>query len=191
MARLGARPSPVHKITIDFLIIRLYFVIMASPQKRRNFTFALNVEDTPNLDKTLLTVRQMGAYAYILHDKDEGVKPHYHFYIEFPSPRSFPSVADDLEIPINQLQKVISKKGILQYLIHKNEPEKFQYPIESIETNLPPVFFEDDTKEAKVERFRELVEDFIAYKEGRMTYREFIYKREYILCDIKTQKERQ
>jgi len=166
-------------------------VIMASPQKRRNFTFALNVEDTPNLDKTLLTVRQMGAYAYILHDKDEGVKPHYHFYIEFPSPRSFPSVADDLEIPINQLQKVISKKGILQYLIHKNEPEKFQYPIESIETNLPPVFFEDDTKEAKVERFRELVEDFIAYKEGRMTYREFIYKREYILCDIKTQKERQ
>ena len=163
---------------------------MASPQKRRNFTFSLNIDDTPNLEEVKRVAEQCGSYAYILHDKDKVEKDHIHFYIEFINPRSFSSVAESLGIPLNQLQKInTTKESVLSYLIH-NTPQakadgKYEYSFNEVVTNIPEDFFKgEDTQEVKLKRFNELLDDYINYREGRMSYREFIARRQYVLCDI-------
>lgn len=115
--------------------------------KRRNFTLSIRQDKL----EFIKLVEQCPQYAWIVHDKDTNtdkdgvitpVEEHVHAYIEFPNPRSFKSVAELLNVPENQVQKVIDKNGILQYLIHKNQPEKYQYPYEDITSNfdLEPFF---------------------------------------------------
>ena len=155
---------------------------MATPTKRRNFTFALVVDSTPNIEQVIKNVEQCPAYAYILHDKDSDTQPHYHFYIEFPNPRNFSSVAQDIEVPTNFLQKVIDKTGILTYLTHENEKNKYHYSREDIKTNLPPEVFEN--KEDRIKRFEERVELFESYARGELTKKQLILQLKYVLCDI-------
>lgn len=112
--------------------------------KRRNFTLSINTD----IELFIPLVEQCPQYAWILHDRDTNdgqlIAPHVHAYIEFTNPRSFKSVADTLNVPENMVCKVIDKNGILQYLIHKNQPDKFQYDFTEIHTNfdLEPYFMD-------------------------------------------------
>lgn len=114
--------------------------------KRRNFTLSIKND----IIEFIKQVEQCPQYAWIIHDKDidhdtgELIEKHVHAYIEFPNPRSFKSVADLLNVAENMVCKVIDKHAILQYLIHKNQPEKYQYAFEEITTNfdLQPFFME-------------------------------------------------
>jgi len=73
-------------------------------------------------------------YAYILHDRDvlEGGKPkpnHYHLCVTFSCPMT---AIDFTDISKNFIQNVFvenvrSQKAFENYLIHKNNPTKFQY----------------------------------------------------------------
>lgn len=111
---------------------------MKSPLKRRNFTLAI----TQNIDAFLSLVEQCPQYAWIIHDKDKDTERHAHAYIEFKNPRSFQSVAESLNVAENMVSKVLDKNAILQYLIHKNQPDKFQYKYDEIHANfdLEPFF---------------------------------------------------
>lgn len=85
-------------------------------------------------------IEQYGKYAWILHDKDvdkegELKDPHYHIYLEFPNARSLNSIAEELNIPPNMIEVVRDKNGILKYLTHANNPEKYQYDISEIHSN--------------------------------------------------------
>lgn len=112
--------------------------------KRRNFTLSIKND----IIDFIKQVEQCPQYAWIVHDKDvnhetgELIEKHVHAYIEFPNPRSFKSVAELLNVSENMVCKVIDKNGILQYLVHKNQPEKYQYPFEDITSNfdLEPFF---------------------------------------------------
>lgn len=112
--------------------------------KRRNFTLSIKNDIT----EFLALVEQCPQYAWIIHDKDidhdtgELIESHAHAYIEFPNPRSYKSVAEILNVQENMVCKVIDKNGILQYLIHKNQPDKFQYDYSEIHSNfdLEPFF---------------------------------------------------
>lgn len=105
--------------------------------KRRNYTFAL----TEDNERIISIVEQFPCYAYIYHDKDEGVKPHYHYYIEFANPRYLNSVAEELGIPPNMIEPVRNKAGLLFYLCHETEAAKKQgkhiYDKSEIITNIP------------------------------------------------------
>jgi len=115
--------------------------------KRRNFTLSVSKD----IYEVIKQVEQCPLYAWIIHDKDinpetnQLIEKHVHAYIEFPNPRSFDSVAELIGIPPNMLLKVIDKNGILQYLIHKNQPDKFQYDFKDIQSNfdLEPFFSMD------------------------------------------------
>lgn len=113
-------------------IYKLWNKLQSTPSKRSNFTFSL-----VNHNKFVQsTIKEMGCkYAWILHDKDNAEHNHYHYYLEFPNPRSFKSLADDLELPVTMLEKVYSKKGILQYLTHDNDPNKHHYDQSEVVTN--------------------------------------------------------
>jgi hypothetical protein len=119
-----------------------------SKLKARNFTFALEPRRTPHIDNVILTVKTYPKWAYIMHDKDvkddgtgELKEPHYHFYVEFPNPRYLDAIATELNIMSNMIEKVWNKKGILEYLTHENQPEKYHYDKQQIVSNFD---IEDD-----------------------------------------------
>lgn len=86
-------------------------------------------------------IEQYGKYAWILHDKDSNPETgelkdaHYHIYLEFPNPRSLNSIAKELDIEPNMIEVVRDKRGILAYLTHSRNPEKYQYEHEEIHSN--------------------------------------------------------
>jgi len=112
--------------------------------KRRTFTLSIK----NNIPEFIKLVEQFPMYAWITHDKDvnsdtgELIEKHVHAFIEVKNPRSFKSVAESLNVSENMVCKVIDKNGILQYLIHKNQPDKFQYEFTEIHSNfnLEPFF---------------------------------------------------
>lgn len=72
-------------------------------------------------------------YALQLHDKDvdiEGAKKiHYHVLLCFPGPTTYNNVksnyTDIFHCPIPM--KTLSPRGMFRYLIHADNPEKYQY----------------------------------------------------------------
>lgn len=102
--------------------------------KTRCMTFSLKQDITKDIEN-------YGKYAWILHDKDvipetgELKDPHYHYYLEFSNARSINSVANELGIEPNFIEVVRDKKGILNYLIHAKNPEKYQYDISDVHSN--------------------------------------------------------
>lgn len=75
-------------------------------------------------------------YAYILHDKDLNKSPHYHIICSFKQNKSFASVRKLLPGNQNTIVKtLIDKYGAFEYLTHKNDPDKYQYPDDLVSTN--------------------------------------------------------
>lgn len=73
-----------------------------------------------------------------LHDKDKNPdgttkKPHWHIMLKFEGKKSYQQVkeiADSIKAPIPQ--KVASPVGQVRYMIHMDNPEKYQYKREDI-----------------------------------------------------------
>lgn len=84
-------------------------------------------------------------FAYILHDKDvytsddfqkgkcseEDIgslkKPHYHVLLWFWSPQQLKYISEWFGVAENYLNTIKSNVGAVEYLTHKNRPEKYQY----------------------------------------------------------------
>ena len=90
------------------------------------------------LKQIMTDIRCVGAY----HDKDlkeDGTlkKPHYHCYYFFDNASSIGSV---LKIfpnhEVNLIRSVKSVKGACRYLLHLDNPEKFQYTEDSLIGNI-------------------------------------------------------
>lgn len=138
--------------------------------KRRNYTFAL----TKDNERIIKIVEKYPKYAYIKHDKDDA-EVHYHYYIEFPSPRSLDAVAKELDIPPNMLEQVYSKKGILQYLTHENAHDKHHYDVSEIKTNMDLITEINNNNEGVTQEQRDLIINTIAdYDEGKISYRQLM-----------------
>ena len=82
-------------------------------------------------------------WAYILHDKDvddngELKKPHFH-WVGRATPRCLSVVSNFLGLPENDIEIVKNFDNMIQYLIHLNDIDKFQYSPDDVETNLPNI----------------------------------------------------
>lgn len=82
-------------------------------------------------------------WAYILHDKDvddngELKKPHIH-WVGRATPRCLSVVSNFLGLPENDIEIVKNFDNMIQYLIHLNDIDKFQYSPDDVETNLPNI----------------------------------------------------
>lgn len=69
-------------------------------------------------------------YAYIYHDKD-GNEPHYHYLFQLKSNCTFRSFLCRYDVKMHA-EICFSPLGSFEYLIHKNNPEKYQYLLENI-----------------------------------------------------------
>lgn len=80
-------------------------------------------------------------YWYIMHDKDkkegsdELKKPHVHLVVQTPRKMSLKTIATRLQVDENYIQPVDSLYGMLRYLCHMDDPDKYQYPVEVVKSN--------------------------------------------------------
>lgn len=80
-------------------------------------------------------------FAYVLHDKDvdengELKKPHFHWCGK-RSPAPISTVANALGVEPNSIEFCKNWKYSLRYLIHADNPDKFQYLPETVTANFP------------------------------------------------------
>ena len=87
------------------------------------------------------------SWAYVLHDKDileesgELKKAHYHWVGSLTNPVSISTIINRLDVPPQSVEYIRKRgkhdmwKGAVRYLIHDNNPEKFQYTVEEVVSN--------------------------------------------------------
>lgn len=127
--------TELHHPTISrFDVITLWNSLQKTPNKIKYFTFSLT-RDNHRTQELVSKVCEHEKYAWICHDKDVSTHKHFHYVLMFNSPRSFKSLANDLELPVTMLEKVYSKKGILDYLTHENDPNKHHYSLSEVTAN--------------------------------------------------------
>lgn len=164
-------------------IIKLWNSLQNTPNKCRYFTFSL-VDHNYFVKQKIEEYYSSAKWAYICHDKDKSAEhKHYHYVLMFDSPRSFASIANDLEIPVTMLQKVYSKKGILDYLTHENDPNKYHYSLSEITSN-----FDVDEEKKKDDGKTDYDTEFKMYckmRDGLISREEFFEYWKSVLCDIK------
>lgn len=118
--------------------------------KDRKYVAVLYPEDETHV--AAMEKLKSGGYDYaaILHDSDvyesdgenhkkgDLKKPHWHVVIRF-SPNALwnTAVAKALGIEPNYLEKCRNLNRALLYLIHKDNPEKFQYDLEQVQGSQP------------------------------------------------------
>lgn len=101
--------------------------------RTRTWTFLLYPESAPVNWREVLNDLFIEWVESPLHDKDvnkdgELIKPHWHILLIFPSVKTYEQVEEvtnSLNAPTPQ--KAMSAKGVVRYMLHLDNPEKFQY----------------------------------------------------------------
>jgi hypothetical protein len=141
----------------------------------------------------IITSTDIDKYAYILHDKDESKKPHYHFLVHFAQAcrgswfKAFST--DDMGIVF--VQRCSIPQGAYDYLIHDTtacrKAGKYLYdPTERIGT-IDPLDFDKDEQEE--DEHRVLLNDIKQLVNKEITWGEFMErkpKRIHMISNIKT-----
>lgn len=146
-------------------------------KKTRSKYYGLELyEKSDNLqfDKVIKIVQKY-EHAYILHDKDNA-KKHYHVVLMFDNYRYIDSVCEELGIPNNYIEAIRSIDGMLTYLIHLNQKNKYQYSIDEVQgTSLALDKFKKALKNNGLEEEQKVIEliDYIQ-KEEYLTFTRFV-----------------
>lgn len=147
--------------------------------KKRNWCFVLYEDSAPGDWVSILQKTGLECAISPKHDKDinptgEPKKPHYHIILLFPGPTTGSVVWDLVVGTLHQPMPIPleSVRGMYRYLIHRDNPEKFQYKEEDIKTlngfdisNFSDLSLADKTK-IKLELTKLINEkEFIEYSE--------------------------
>lgn len=113
---------------------------MANP-RFRNFCFISYTFKDTNFEK-YINDHSICYFSFILHDrdiKDGGVlkEPHYHTVVRYSNPVSFQRALNDFKTlcegtVLCEVCQDLAKS--VDYLIHKNDLDKYQYPISEVST---------------------------------------------------------
>lgn len=134
---------------------------MALTDKSKRVNYVISCAGASADDLAILSadikkaLEDLGAiqYAYILHQKDikdDGTlkTPHFHIVAEYASTKRLntflTNMADALGMNVLSIgvEKCRSFEGSFQYLVHKNDSDKYQYDPNSIISNLTEEVFE-------------------------------------------------
>lgn len=117
--------------------------------------------DSDSYDVSSVLAELVGVFdqwAYILHDRDvdsdgNPKKPHYHFYGKCADKLTSSGLAYRVHVPESACRAVSKWKGALRYLVHADNPEKYQYAVSDISSNFPLVGIfavSDDIQAARI-----------------------------------------
>ncbi|WP_069286786.1 replication protein [Aerococcus urinaeequi] len=107
-------------------------------EKGRDWTFIVYPESAPDNWRTVLDETHLRWIESPLHDKDmnadgEMKKSHYHILLTFDGPvteKQVIKLIDPLNTPLPK--KVGSARGLVRYMAHLDNPEKYQYSRDEI-----------------------------------------------------------
>lgn len=135
----------------------------------------------PDNPEHMLAIMQLQSSDFnavgIKHDKDvytedtdehkagELEKEHFHFVVKFKNARYLSAVAKSLGLEERFIQTAKSYKGSVEYLLHLNHPEKYQYDVSELVgfSKAEALKILDDVS-AEVKAFR--IRDFIYHYDG-------------------------
>lgn len=140
-----------------------------------------NLENTAFWE-TLENERVTEKYAWILHDKDgANVVIHAHFEIKLRTPIKTSTICNKFGVRENQIEKI---KGTwadaLDYLTHKNAPEKHQYDPSEVHANFEWQEEAKGSKHSRYERMRELVDKIASGEVRAYNLTEHVEASEYV-----------
>ena len=152
------------------------------------------------LDKKLKNIK---SYAFILHDKDIYLNdilddknvlihkkgdlkvPHFHIYLKLKSNRYADEIkrwfmpkelTDENGLPYNCLsQKVKSSVACIEYLIHKNEPEKYQYSENDVVSYNIDSVLDNDSIDNSIDIVEDMLSGFSTRELVKRYGRDFIF----------------
>lgn len=107
-------------------------------KKTRNWTFIVYPESAPRNWREILDEQHVRWVESPKHDKDvnpdgEIKKAHYHILLAFDGPMSSKTPADIAKSLNSPIPKAVgSARGLVRYMIHMDNPEKYQYDINEI-----------------------------------------------------------
>lgn len=164
-------------------------------QDRKFVMMLYEDSETYDISEVLLRVTEYADHwSYLRHDKDvESVlvdgeevqqikKPHYHVCMRFPTPRIRKTIANNLGIEKNYIQR--AEKGwriVNRYLIHLDDDDKYQYPYYDVATNFDYLELVDK-KKTEVGKVNELI-DFIIHEKCYSVVQLGNFAREHDLWD--------
>lgn len=110
-----------------------------SNKKYGSFIGVLYPDDPRTGDALDILNSSDGQFFYCIHNCDlkddlsgELKKEHIHFVFKPVNPRTLKGFADSIGIPSNYIEPCKSVRASVRYLIHLDDPDKFQYPSDCI-----------------------------------------------------------
>lgn len=133
--------------------------------RSENWTLTLYTDNEAD-KRTLEYITKNFNYAYILHNKDinketgEIKKEHIHVVIKLENARTIKSIAEELYIEENRVEKVRNYRKMIRYLLHLDNKEKYQYNKEEIQSNVWETiekYFKDNTESGDIKEIFEYI----------------------------------
>jgi len=109
--------------------------------------------DTKDVDVIISRIKRLTnikSWAIITHDRDvlpngQLKPPHFHCVLTFSNATTIKSIADCIGVEMQYVEKIrTTPKSARLYLIHRNDPEKYQYPPEDVRASFDYVSYVDD-----------------------------------------------
>lgn len=139
---------------------------MASSKRGRKFRILLYPDNLDHVS-ALTKILDFPQFAYVLHDKDvkeDGSpdKPHWHVCVWFSNARFLDALAKELGIDNRFVQLTTNATHDLRYLIHADDPQKYQYDISDVQTSMPLELqkaLKDTVEENRVISILDMIDD--------------------------------
>lgn len=113
--------------------------------------------DDYNTDTLLAKIRDFAEWYYILHDRDidadtgELKKPHYHIVCSTGANTTDSAISKRLDgLSVQWIRKTKNKVGAKRYLIHADDPDKFQYSVSDVLSSVPYIISRDESSQVKM-----------------------------------------
>lgn len=181
-------------------------VDLSGSSRLRYWEVVLYVDENRLISLLVANVERISHYAYIYHDKDvylddeeekdddgnvvyshkEGdlKRPHFHLLVDFYNGHTFTAVKKifTTENDKPRVKRILSRSGAFEYMVHKNDPDKFQYAYDLIESD-DIKYYEKFCKEGystdKDNISEQIIADILNNVPPRLLVRR--YKRDFIL----------
>lgn len=134
----GTKKSPISFgwLRLSWVLFRLYINMAEKKNKverTRNWTFIVYPESSPQNWRDVLEAYHVPWIESPLHDKDvnadgELKKAHWHVLVMFDGVKTYEQIFEITErINASAPQKAANTKGLVRYMAHLDNPEKYQY----------------------------------------------------------------
>ena len=115
-----------------------YYYYKEPKFKTRNWTFLVYPDSAPDNWRDIIDDFHVPWVESPLHDKDQNPlgdakKPHWHVMVQFDGPKTFKNVCSLFSSLNNpEPQPCNSAVGLVRYMAHLDNPEKYQYDRDAI-----------------------------------------------------------